>query len=172
LIETVLVLPLLLLILFNAINFGYFFLIGLNVVAAPRSGVEYAVLGAAAPGDFTVPSKTDITALARGDLTGAGSLASAAPVQVCTKWLGTTGSGANLRASCEQSPNGSASFTPASDPNAPFFVLHRVDVTYSFKPIIKATPFNLILMASPMCTSSSGVVTCKFHRQVSMRVID
>lgn len=41
LLETALVLPVLLALIFNVINFGYFFLVPLNLSAAPRSGVEY-----------------------------------------------------------------------------------------------------------------------------------
>ena len=49
LIETALILPLLLLLAFNAINFGYFFFVALNITSAPRSGVQYAILGGASP---------------------------------------------------------------------------------------------------------------------------
>ena len=39
-VETVLMMPVLLLFLLNAINFGYFFLTITNLAAAPRMGVE------------------------------------------------------------------------------------------------------------------------------------
>lgn len=174
LVETVLILPLVLTILFNAINFGYFFLVALNLSAAPRSGVEYGILGAQAPGDITIPVPTDIRDLTRADLTGAISSGANTPVQVCTKWLGAliNPGTTTQRAACSQYPSGSASYTPASDPNSPYFVLHRVDATYTFTPIIRATPFNLVLLASPVCTSSGGTVSCTFHRQTSMRVLD
>ncbi|PYV94503.1 MAG: hypothetical protein DMG86_23115 [Acidobacteria bacterium] len=45
LVETVLILPLLLLLLLNALNFGYFFLVTLNLTASPRAGVEYSIYG-------------------------------------------------------------------------------------------------------------------------------
>ena len=40
LLETALVLPLLLVLILNVINFGYFFFVALNLSAAPRSGME------------------------------------------------------------------------------------------------------------------------------------
>jgi hypothetical protein len=121
---------------------------------------------------LATPSPDDIKDLARSDLTGAVGSPGNTPVQVCTKWIGLTGSGSGQRAACSQFPSGSVSYTPAADPESPLFVLHRVDVTYSFSPLIRATPFNLVLLASPLCTSSAGSVTCTFHRQTSMRVID
>ena len=54
-IETALLLPILLLIAFNAINFGYFFFVVLNLSSAPRSGVQYSILGFATPGQFSLP---------------------------------------------------------------------------------------------------------------------
>lgn len=171
LIESVLILPLLLIVLFNAINFGYFFIVALNVASAPRSGALYAVMGGAAPAEITTPSFNNVRDLTRGDLTGAVGSPASTPVQVCTKWIGVTVSGSTITANCQRDPSGSTSYTPSADPNSPNFVLHRVDVTYSFKPLIRASVFNLILPSS-LCPSSGGVVTCTFHRQTSIRVLD
>ncbi len=45
LVETVLLLPLLMAIVLNAINFGYFFLMALNITSAARSGGLYSIMG-------------------------------------------------------------------------------------------------------------------------------
>ena len=60
---------------------------------------------------------------------------------------------------------------PDADPEAPLFVLHRVDITYTFSPLIDARLFNLILLATPVCSGSGAGVACTFHRQVSMRAM-
>jgi len=60
---------------------------------------------------------------------------------------------------------------PSADPEAPNFMLHRVDVTYTFSPLIPGTPFGLALLPMTACSVSGGNVLCTFHRQVSMRVM-
>jgi Flp pilus assembly protein TadG len=176
-IETALMLPVLLELVFNTVNFGYFFLIALNVTAAPHSGALYSILGAstpinvdlADPGPTTAPNS--ISFLTLGDLTGAVASGGSAGVQVCTAKSGTSGTGAALIALCNQY-NSSPAHTPAPDPEAPAFVLNRVDVTYTFRPLLDQRLFNLILLATPVCTGSGGGVTCTFHRQVSMRAMN
>jgi Flp pilus assembly protein TadG len=54
-IETALLLPILLLLAFNAINFGHFFFVCVNLAAAPRTGVQYSVLGEATPVNIPYP---------------------------------------------------------------------------------------------------------------------
>jgi Flp pilus assembly protein TadG len=171
LLETALVLPLLLALVFNCINFGYFFLVALNLSAAPRSGVEYSILGQATPGSIIEPATALVSTLTTADLTGALNTGATTPVQVCSKTpragaLVNPGA-ANQTAKCDQF-NSSPSYAPASDPESPAFVLQRVDVTYSFKPIIPGAPFGIALMTAAICSAG----TCKFHRQVSMRAMD
>jgi len=48
-VETILMMPVLLLFLLNAVNFGYFFFVATNLAAAPRIGVEYSIMGGATP---------------------------------------------------------------------------------------------------------------------------
>ena len=77
LIETALIVPFLLTLIFNVVNFGYFFLVAINLGAATRSGALYSILGAstpigvdlADPGPTTAPSSVSFLTL--GDLTGA-----------------------------------------------------------------------------------------------------
>ena len=194
-VETALLLPLLLMVIFNAVNFGYFFLVALNVAAAPRSGVEYSILGSASPAAQLLPAAgppnppppyLTVSYLVYQDMTGALHTPNSATVKVCTKaninsstGLGVNGTGSNTRANCVTCTSGTsacdsvtADTTIGADPEAPSFILHRVDVTYTFNPIIPGTPFGLTLLPTSICSSSGGRITCTFHRQVSMRVLD
>jgi TadE-like protein len=181
LVETAILLPLLLMIIFNAVNFGYFFLVALNLAAAPRSGSEYSILGSQTPATLSLPSGSAVNAVTVGDMTGAISSPLNTPVQVCGKVAGCgtppclTDIGLTTqKAMCATFGNAaSPAFSAAdSDPESPHFVLQRVDVQYHFNPIIPGTPFGMTLLASPVCSSSGGTITCTFHRQVSMRAID
>jgi len=89
-------------------------------------------------------------------------------VQVCTKALGLNGTGATQIANCAQFGTGTETYTPAPDPEAPSFVLQRVDVVYQMAPIIPqftmpwaGTVINLSLLPN-----------LRMHRQVSMRAMD
>ena len=184
LVETVLLMPLMLLIVLNVINFGYFFVVAVNLAAAPRSGVEYSILGFATPGSLSLPAAgppsttTSVSYLSQQDLTGAINAPTGATLQVCSPTIGLSGTGSTQTSrcvSCTGSSCGAAGAgnpAPASDPEAPNFVLNRVDVTYTFSPLIPGTPFGLALLPISACSSSGGNVTCTFHRQVSMRVMN
>jgi len=184
LVETVLILPVLLLILLNAVNFGYFYLVTLNLTSATRAGAEYAMLGSSTPAGTALPpaagtSPSTGSYLTYQDITGGLGSPGGATVQVCSANLGTSGTGASQTAKCLSctsstscsSTAGTGSPVPDSDPEAPTFVLNRVDITYTFSPLIPGTPFGLALLPLSACTSSSGSVSCSFHRQVSMRAM-
>jgi Flp pilus assembly protein TadG len=180
-IETALMLPGLLFLVFNAINFGYFFLVAINLAASPRSGALYAIIGPSTPSSTTYAQAgqpTDLLSvsyLALNDLNGGVGNALTAGVQVCSQSIvvsgsGTNGSGAARRANCVQY-NSSPTYPIDADPEAPLFVLHRVDLTYTFTPPLDQRLFNLVVLATPACSGSGGSVTCTFHRQVSMRAM-
>ncbi len=181
LVETVLLMPLLLLIVLNVVNFGYFFVVAVNLAASPRSGVEYSILGFATPGSLALPqpgppsTTTSISYLSQQDLTGAINAPTGASIQVCSVTIGISGTGSGQVTQCVTCTGsscgaaGAGSPAPDPDPEAPYFILNRVDVTYSFSPLIPGTPFGLALLPISACSSSGGNVTCTFHRQVSMR---
>jgi hypothetical protein len=181
LVEAALVLPLIMLLVLNIVNFGYFFVVALNLAASPRSGVEYSILGFSTPGALSLPSAgppstiTSISYLSQQDLTGALGSPTGATIQVCSFTVGVSGTGSSQTTKCVSCTGstcgtaGTGSPAPASDPEAPTFVLNRVDVDYSFSPPIPGTPFGLALLPLSVCSSSGGTVTCRFHRQVSMR---
>ncbi len=184
LVETVLMLPLLLLILLNAVNFGYFYLVALNLTSASRAGALYAMMGSSTPAGTALPPAAGTSTLTASyltyqDITGAIGAPGNATIQVCSAGLGVNGTGSTQTAKCETCTNsttcsgtaGTGNPAPDADPEAPAFVLNRVDVTYTFIPLIPGTPFGLGLLPLSACTSSNGSVTCTFHRQVSMRAM-
>ncbi|MGH9359899.1 MAG: TadE/TadG family type IV pilus assembly protein [Terriglobia bacterium] len=176
LVEAALLVPVLLALAFNAINFGYFFLVALNVAAAPRSGVEYAIQGFASPSAISAPaagpSSADqsVSYLTYQDMTGALYSPSRAIVRVCSQRVGLRNPGGSSQTSkCAAYGGRGALPAPDSDPESPDFVLNRVDVAYSFSPLIPGRIFNILVLASPVCASSGGSVSCTFHRYVEMR---
>ena len=94
LIETALMLPVLLLLAFNAINFGYFFFVAVNLASAPRSGVQYAILGPSTPQALDYPppgpagTATSISFITYEDMRGVLRSSSSALVQVCSTKVG------------------------------------------------------------------------------------
>jgi hypothetical protein len=177
LVETALVVPLLLLVVLNAINFGYYYLVALNLSAAPRSGVLYSIVGFATPGTLTVPpagpsgTNTTVSYLTYQDMTGALSNPQGASIQVCSKNQGISAPG-TPNCTCFGTCGGGATPAPGTDPEPADFILQRVDVDYSFSPLIPGTPFGIALLPTSACTTSGGNVTCTFHRHVSMRAMD
>jgi Flp pilus assembly protein TadG len=199
LVETAIMLPLLILIFLNVVNFGYFFVVIVNLTGAARSATLYSIEGGATPAAGAIPSSggsapgttTDSVAyLIYQDLTGALSSPTGVTVQVCSQAnLDSGGAGTNtntgsvLRTNCETctssgcSPLNGASASsgyngspiPNYDPEAPGFVLNRVDIEYDLTPLIPGTIFNIPLRASGMCNSGS---TCHFFRHVEMRAMN
>ncbi len=164
LIETALLLPLLLTITFNAVNLGYYFLVGLNLATAPRQGAQYSVQGPASQVQTVLPSAASIGSLVSSSLTGNIGSASAknTSIRVCTAALGLTGVG-----TASQVPNcvttyGSGTFPSLTaadaDPEAPYMVLNRIDIQFTVTPLIQGKAFNLVLPKSLM-----------FQRKIYMR---
>ncbi len=185
LVETVLLVPLLLTLVLNAINFSYFFLTALNITSSARSGAMYSITADATPAAIPAPPAGPVTVtnsvsyLAYQDLTGAVySPSTNAGVQVCSPSVGIANAGTtNQKSSC--TTFGSVGGFPAAVPDPelnssntlPAFLLNRVDIAYQFSPPIPLMPFNIVVLASPACSSSGGVVSCTFYRHSVMRVM-
>lgn len=201
LVETAIAMPLLLCIVLNSINFAYFFLMAVNLSATPRTAAMYSAQGSATPAATTTPSAGPsgsttcgtgtssllyVCFLAGEDMRGAiNSPTTNASIQVCTVQNGVnnaTSGKANQTTKCTNYgatlPSGFSFPTPASDPEANFggtataFLLNRVDIYYQFHPLIPGQIFNLAFLTSPICKTASGTMTCVFHRQASMRVMN
>jgi Flp pilus assembly protein TadG len=185
LIETVLLLPLVLVIVLNAVNFGYFFLMALNITASARSSALYSITGGETPAGIPVPpagpatTAKSVSYLAYQDLTGAVySPSTNAGVQVCSPSVGILNAGTTTqktRCASFGSIGGFSSSDPDPELNrsntTPAFLLNRVDVAYQFATPIPVFPFNIIVLLSPACASSGGSVTCTFYRHSVMRVM-
>jgi TadE-like protein len=196
LVETALMLPLLVMLVLNVVNLGYFFLCVINLTGAARTSVLYAIEGASTPAAGAIPpsggsspgTKIDsVTYLIYQDLTGALGNPTGVSVQVCTQANGTnTATGGTQRPNCElctssgcgaagngspiPSPDPEAispSCTNASTPPCSNFLLHRVDINYTFDPLIPGRIFNIPLQAFSGICSSSG--SCTFRRSAEMR---
>ena len=162
LIETALLLPLLLTLVFNAVNIGYFFYVVLNLTTAPRQGAEYSIQGPASSLGAVLPSADSVSSLVYGDISGAVSTAANTPVQVCSLSLGLNPSGIGTStqiSNCNQY-HGYAATNPHADPEAPYLVLNRVDIQYAVTPLISGAAFNIVLPPS-----------LAFHRVVEMRAM-
>jgi Flp pilus assembly protein TadG len=190
LVETALILPFLLFLVLNAVNFAYFFLMAVNITAASRTSGIYSVMGNATPASAALPAAgppttacpattvtTTVSDLAFQDLCGSvySPSTSNTGVQVCSSSVGVLNPGTTtMQSQC--TTYGVGSFPSAeADPErnaantAPAFLLNRVDVAYQFSPPIPLSPFNIVALATPVCTSSGGTVTCTFYRHIVMR---
>ena len=186
LIESAIMIPFVLMIIFNAINYGYFFYVAQNMAAAVRSGGLYSIMGSSTPFMSAYPgagsSATDITGVANlvyQDMLGALPSASTnASVRVCSPKVGTTTTAGITYSSCT-SFGPSATFSAIdADPEAPGtsataanFLLNRIDVAYQFSPLIPGAPFGAVLLGTPDCALSGGNITCTFKAHVSMRAM-
>jgi Flp pilus assembly protein TadG len=128
LIEYILVLPIVFLLIVNAVNFGGFFYAWITVTNAARAGADYAVLGGASVGAPGSPTGAQVLAMITADiasLPNSGSLV----VNVCQTNNGTT---RTLTGTCS---------SIAADPEVTNFVLTSVDVKYTYQPFVKVFSF-------------------------------
>ena len=180
LIESAIMIPFVLTIIFNAINYGYFFYVAQNMSAAVHSGALYSMMGGSSTYGGAYPaagtSASDVNGVAnlvyqdmQGALPGAAANAS---VRVCSPSVGTTLTGTVTTTNCSAVLGPSTTF-PAVDPDPenPNFLLNRVDVAYTFNPLIPGAPFSAVLLFIPNCSLVSGSVSCTFKAHVSMRAM-
>ncbi len=160
LLETAFAMPLMLGIAFNLINLGYFWFMLLALSAAPRQGVQYATQGGAAGTSASAPGTAAVSTVVYDNLTKAihGATTSNAAVRVCTSAKGVTGAGTSQVAQCDTYGPAFGFSAITADPEAPLFVLDRVDVEYTVTPVIPGSAFNVVLPSN-----------LQFVRHVSMR---
>jgi Flp pilus assembly protein TadG len=129
LIEFALILPLIFLLIVNAVNFGGLFFAWIGVADATRTATNYAILGPSSAGGLTTPSSTAITSLVK---TYSPLPTSGMVINICQNNNGTLVTAAStnpVTGTC------STSTTPA-DPEG-VYTLTSVDVTYTYKPFFK-----------------------------------
>ncbi len=172
LIETALLVPFLVVLVFNAVNFGYVFLTAINLAAAPRSGALYSIMGGSTPSCMALPPPGPVSSLTYLDLSGALPATANSPLEVCSQSEGVSGLGAAQVANCA-SYGAAANFPPPPpDPEAPAFVLNRVTIVYQFQPLFPSVWFNLGLLPMPACAVSGGNLSCTFRRRALMRAMN
>jgi len=192
-IETILVLTFILLpLLLNALNLGYFFIALVNLQSSTRTGAEYSIVGSASPTSALIPPATSsatcaactVSHIVTVDLTDAPGGSANTAVQVCSDSNGLNNPGkATQSAKCTTAGTipGTYSFpSPDLEPETngagiPAFVLNRVDVAYKFTPLIPGAIFNAGLLGFPRCGGAgtrsccNADGTCVLHRYSQMR---
>lgn len=165
LLEAAFLLPMLLAITFNAVNMGYFCYAFLNMATASRQGAQYSIQGASAYSQTDLPSAAEVSTLVYADINGAMSGTANTPMRVCTKANGLDPNGlgtSNQIPLCSAFGSETGTYTTLDpDPEAPFLVLHRIDIQYTVTAPIQGFVFNLIFPPS-----------LTFHRYVYMRAED
>lgn len=146
LIEFALIMPLVLLLAINAVNFGGYVFAWITVAGAARDGAEYMMMSTASPGSPTAATSTQVTSLVTSDVA---SLLNKSSVVVAT---------------CTNSTTAANSCTTLYDPEAPTYTLSTVDVTYTYNPFIPLFSFPKLGISATLPPSS-------IHRKAVVRMM-
>ncbi len=166
LVELAVMMPIFALLMCYAVDFGYFFLAAANIASSARIATQYSILGYQGPAQSglaiagPVTDTTSVASLASAELASLTNSGTQTTIGVCTKALGMSTANTKLPKCSNYGVTGTA-YTPVADPEAPRFVLQRVDITYTVQPPIPLAFFGTSLLPS-----------MSFHRQVSMRAMD
>ncbi len=159
LIEFALVVPLLVLLVVNVVNFGGLLYAWVAVSNAARSGVQYMVLGGATIASPPGPTTTAVTNVVTADLAGMPNL-STVQIYVCTNYVNRTPSPVVCSGTWSPGPNPS----PPSDPEPNQYTSASVDVRYTYTPLIGLWDF-------PGLKIHATVPPTTVHRQAAMRML-
>jgi Flp pilus assembly protein TadG len=188
LVETVLMMPLMLLIVLNVINLAYFFLVVTNLTGAARTSTLYSIEGSYTPYALSQPASgssncstapNTVACLVFQDLTGAvwnptntnNSIRVCSNSNINSSGQGVNGTGSSQVSNCQTCTSTGCTATavgspaPAADPESPNFVANEVTIGYQFNTLIPGTIFNAALQSIPGCSGS----TCTFTRKATMR---
>ena len=151
LIEFALVLPLIFLLIINAVNFGGFIYAWITVANAARAGAQYYVLAGASATSPQMATPTTLQTLITQDIS---SLPNSSSL-VTSACQNNNGAVTSFMGTCPTVP---------ADPEAPLYVSAAVDVTYTYQPFIPLFDFpNLGIHATLPPTT--------IHRQTVMRIL-
>jgi Flp pilus assembly protein TadG len=151
LVEFALVLPLVFLLIVNAVNFGAFLFAWITVANSARAGVQYMARGRATVGTPTPATAAQITALITSDVSSLINRASLA-VRICKN--------NNSIQTC----SGPGGFVAPADPEPSKYTLASVDVSYTYTPVIPSWNF-------PGLGIHATLPSTTIHRQASMRML-
>lgn len=129
LVEFTLVVPFVLLLIVNSVNFGVFLFAWITVADAARAGTQLLAAGGAANGAVSTATATQITSLVTNDISSLLSRSSLV-VRICSNNDGTV--------TC----TGDGTSTPPLDPEPATYVTATVDVSYSYTPPIPLFGFE------------------------------
>ncbi len=146
LIEFALIIPFVLLLAVNAVNFGGFLFAWITVANAARDGAQYMAMSSASPGQPSPATPAQITAIVTADVSSLLNKSSL-QVAVCSNPVTT-----NTPTVCA-----------LSDPESGY-TLGAVDVTYTYKPFIP-------LFSFPKLGISATLPSSTIHRKAVMRMI-
>ena len=158
--------PIFALLLCYTVDFGYFFLAAANISSSAREAAQYSILGYQGPAQSNLPNAgpvsdtSSVAALASDELASLVNSATKTTIGVCTKALGMNTVSTSLPKCSNYGVTGTT-YAPAADPEAPRFVLQRIDITYTVQPPIPIAFFG-----------TSFLPPMTFHRSVSMRAMD
>jgi Flp pilus assembly protein TadG len=166
LIEFALVVPLLFVLIFNAVNFGGFLYSWITVSNAARAGGQYAAMGAAYASYPTAATLSGIQTLIQNETSSLpGASATNPAITICENQNGTavTYPPTNPATAC-------TSTAPPQDPEtitgltgASTYTTVAIDVTYTYTPFIGAFSSGLVGIVSPPTS---------VHRRTVMRVLN
>jgi Flp pilus assembly protein TadG len=151
LIEFALILPIVFLLIVNAVNFGAFLFAWVTVANGARTGVQYMAEGRATVGTPTGATAAQITTLITSDVSSLVNRASLA-VRVCKN--------NNAVVTC----SGPGLYLPPADPEPTKYALMSVDVTYTYQPLVPLWDF-------PALGIHATLPATTIHRRASMRAL-
>jgi len=156
LVQFILLLPMLFLLIVNAVNFGSFLFAWITVANAARTASQYAVMAGATVTSPRAPTASQIQRIIAQDMSSLLNRSSLA-VRLCTNNAGTI--------TCTTS--GTGTFTnPAADTRAEanLYVMAWVDVLYTYQPLIPLFNFSRLGVHATLPTT-------RIHRQSVMRML-
>jgi len=161
LIETAFGLPILVMLICYAVDFGYFFMVEASIDASAHNAAMYATQGSVsttgtAPPLGTLSTAKSVAGMAYSNMSGYLNASTKMAVQLCTN--------NNATVSCNSTGDTSmisGSYQPDEDPEPTVFQLVRVDVVYTVNPPIPLTYFGTSLLP-----------TLNFHRMAEMRIVN
>jgi Flp pilus assembly protein TadG len=150
-VEYALLVPLLFLLIVNAVNFGAFIYAWVTMGNAARAAADYGVLSSASVGSLTRATSTQIAALVTND-----TAVLPATVSVCVNTNSTS-----------SAATGTCSFTISAipaDPEGASYTLLAVDLKYTYTPLIPSFSF-------PRLGIYSTLPPTTISRRAVMRVV-
>jgi len=160
-IEFALVLPMIFLLIVNAVNFGTYLYAAITVANAARAGAEYSIMGGAmatAPG---TPTNAQVATLVTNDIISLPNRASL-QVRVCRNKNGVES------CVCVVGACTGMGTTPADPENtgaaAALYEVSAVDATYTYQPLIP-------LWSIPGLGIRATIPAITIHRKSVMRVM-